>query len=96
VLGDCASVIAFLALYAVDATSDAALLVLGGSMLVASARGIRGREVLAASNWVLGRDDEVGCLVFEPIDRPKRRHLERRRHMDPAHAPGEIKACARS
>jgi hypothetical protein len=45
----------------------------GTSMLLAALRGYAGCEVLAASNWLLGRDDQVGCLVFSPID-----HLERR------------------
>ncbi|HEV3400524.1 MAG TPA: hypothetical protein VG078_01785 [Acidimicrobiales bacterium] len=38
-------------------------------MLVAAARGFAGCEVLAFSNWVLARDDQVGCLVFAPVDR---------------------------
>jgi hypothetical protein len=25
--------------------------------------------VLAFSNWVLARDDQVGCAVFAPVDR---------------------------
>ncbi|MGH9249635.1 MAG: hypothetical protein ACRD0W_09005 [Acidimicrobiales bacterium] len=42
-------------------------------MLLAVARGYAGCEVLALSNWLLHRDDQIGCLVFSPID-----HLERR------------------
>jgi hypothetical protein len=45
---------------AVDVLSDAALLFYGGSMLVAAARGYAGCEVLAVSNWLLGRDDQIG------------------------------------
>jgi hypothetical protein len=48
--------------------SDAALLFYGTAMLVAAGRGEAGCEVLAISNWVLGRDDQVGCLLFQPID----------------------------
>jgi hypothetical protein len=55
-------------------TSDAALVFYGASMLLAALRGYAGCEVLAFSNWVLRRDDQVGCLVFAPID-----HLEHRR-----------------
>lgn len=55
-------------------TSDATLYFYGGSMLVAAWRGLGGCEVLAVSNWILRRDDQVGCVVFGPID-----HLERRR-----------------
>lgn len=53
--------------------SDAALLFYGVSMLLAALRGYAGCEVLALSNWLLHRDDQVGCVVFSPID-----HLERR------------------
>lgn len=49
-------------------TSDAALIFYGASMLLAAVRGYGGCEVLALSNWVLGRDDQVGCLVLGPID----------------------------
>ena len=66
----------FLALYltwwyapAVDFTSDAVLVFYGASMVVAAVRGPAGCEVLALSNWVLGRDDAVGCALFGPVDR---------------------------
>lgn len=41
---------------------------LGVSLLVAAIRGYAGCEVLAISNWVTGRDDQVGCIVLSPID----------------------------
>ncbi|MGH7862504.1 MAG: hypothetical protein ACREOS_09730, partial [Candidatus Dormibacteraceae bacterium] len=50
-------------------TSGAALVFYGASMLLAAARGYSGCEVLAVSNWVLRRDDQVGCMVLSPIDR---------------------------
>jgi hypothetical protein len=50
------------------------LLFYGTSMLLAAVRGYAGCEVLAVSNWLLGRDDQIGCLLFWPID-----HAERRR-----------------
>jgi hypothetical protein len=62
------NVVAFLALYLIPLTSDAALMFYGGSMLVAAVRGYAGCEVLAVSNWLLGRDDQVGCLLFAPVD----------------------------
>lgn len=40
----------------------------GASMLLAAARGYSGCEVLAVSNWLLHRDDQIGCLVLSPID----------------------------
>jgi hypothetical protein len=53
---------------AVDVLSDAALLFYGASMLVAAVRGYAGCEVFALSNWLLRRDDQVGCAPFWPID----------------------------
>ena len=89
-VGHCAPLVAFLALYALDATSDAALLFYGASMLLAAARGAGGCEVLAFSNWVLDREDEVGCVVFGPID-----HFERRRRAAAASVEAEVGAGAR-
>jgi hypothetical protein len=37
-------------------------------MLLAAARGYAGCEVLAISNWLLRRDDQLGCMVFAPVD----------------------------
>jgi len=78
-LGHGLNIAVFLALYltpwyapSLRFTSDAALLFYGTSMLLAALRGYGGCEVLAVSNWLLRRDDQVGCVVFSPID-----HLER-------------------
>jgi hypothetical protein len=55
--------------------STGAAVFYGASMLFAAARGRAGCEVTAISNWVLARDDQIGCPVFTPIDsmehRPK-------------------------
>ena len=59
---------------ALSFTSGAAFLFYGASMLLAAVRGYAGCEVLAVSNWLLRRDDQVGCMVLSPID-----HLERGR-----------------
>jgi hypothetical protein len=74
-LGHGINLAVFLALYLtwwyapeLDVLSDAALLFYGGSMLVAAARGYAGCEVLAVSNWLLRRDDEVGCAPFGALD----------------------------
>ncbi len=56
----------------VSMLSDATMIFYGTTMLVAAVRGYAGCEVLAVSNWLLGRDDQVGCLLFEPIDRAER------------------------
>jgi hypothetical protein len=64
----------FFTLYLMEATSDAALIFYGTSMLLAALRGYAGCEVLAMSNWLLRRDDQIGCAVFWPVD-----YLERRK-----------------
>ncbi len=56
------------ALFSVPFTRDAAALFFGASLLLAAARGYAGCEVTAISNWLLRRDDQVGCVVFSPID----------------------------
>jgi hypothetical protein len=70
-----ANVAVFVALYltpfyapALAFTSDAALLFYGTSMLLAAVRGYAGCEVLAISNWLLRRHDQIGCLLFLPVD----------------------------
>lgn len=54
-------------------TSDGVLIFYGVSMLLAAVRGYAGCEVLAISNALLRRDDQVGCLLFSPIDAVERR-----------------------
>jgi CDP-diglyceride synthetase len=49
-------------------TRNATLIFLGASMLLAALRGYGGCESLAVSNWLLRRDDQVGCLLMSPID----------------------------
>jgi hypothetical protein len=48
--------------------SDAVVIFYGVSMLIAAIRGYAGCESLAISNWLLKRDDQLGCLFFSPID----------------------------
>ena len=74
-LGHVATLGIFAALYLttwyaepVSFLSDAALVFYGTTMLIAAGRGYAGCEVLAISNWVLRRDDQIGCLLFHPID----------------------------
>lgn len=63
-------------------TSDAALIFYGASMLLAAARGYAGCEVLAVPNWLLRRDDQVGCVVFAPADALERRRTAPGRQRD--------------
>ncbi len=51
----------------------AALLFYGASILLAVARGYAGCEILAISNWVRGRDDQIVCPIFSPIDHAEAR-----------------------
>ena len=71
---------ALVALLSVDATRDVTLVFLGTSLLLAAARGYGGCETLAVSNWLLRRDDQVGCLIFSSLDR-----LET--HLQAGHGP---------
>ncbi len=65
----------FTFLYApsIDFMSDAVLIFYGLSMLLSALRGYGGCESLAISNWLLKRDDQLGCLVFSPIDSAERK-----------------------
>ncbi len=56
------------ALFIIPFTREAALIFFGASLLLAAARGYAGCEILAITNWVLRRDDQVGCVVFSPLD----------------------------
>jgi hypothetical protein len=59
--------------------SDAVLIFYGLSMLLAALRGYGGCESLAISNWLLKRDDQLGCLLFSPIDHTERKSTDRPR-----------------
>lgn len=50
---------------------------LGASMLIAAARGYGGCEVLAIPNLLTGRRDQIGCLLYTPIDRAEAQHRRR-------------------
>ena len=49
-------------------TSDAMLIFVGSSLLLAALRGDAGCEFLALSNWLLRRTDQMACAIFTPID----------------------------
>lgn len=53
---------------------------LGASMLLATARGYGGCEALAFSNLLTGRRDQLGCMLFTPIDAAEARHRGGRAH----------------
>ena len=47
---------------------EAAALFYGSMALVAAVHGSGGCEITALANWLRGRDDRVGCPLFEPFD----------------------------
>jgi hypothetical protein len=64
----CLNVVLFMPLFFVPATAGGAFLFYGVSMFVAAWRRSGGCEVTAIANAVLGRDDQVGCVLFGPLD----------------------------
>jgi hypothetical protein len=54
-------------------TAGGALLFYGTMMLIAAARGHAGCEGTVLSNWILRRDDQIGCPTFTPIDAAEER-----------------------
>ena len=60
----------------------------GVSMLVAALRGYAGCEVLAIPNSISGRTDQVGCMIYTPIDRAEARRGAAGRRGQPAQARG--------
>jgi hypothetical protein len=63
----------FTPLFLIPATVGAALLFYGASMIVAALRRAGGCEVTALSNALLHRDDQVGCVLFAPVDLAEQR-----------------------
>jgi hypothetical protein len=54
-----------------------AALFYGTTLIVAALRRQPGCEATVLSNWIFGRDDQVGCPVFSPIDEAESRHAVR-------------------
>lgn len=64
----CLNVVLFLPLFFISATAGGAFLFYGASMILAAVRRTGGCEMTAVTNAVLRRDDQVGCMLFSPID----------------------------
>jgi hypothetical protein len=62
---NCAVIVA---LVANPYTGGGATIFYGATLLIAAWRGQAGCEGTVVSNWVLGRDDQIGCPTFTPID----------------------------
>ena len=67
-LGFCLNLALGAVLFSADSTRELTALFAGSSLLLTAARGYAGCEVLAVSNFVLRRHDQVGCVLFSPLD----------------------------
>jgi hypothetical protein len=67
-LASCVNLVIVAILLVTPWTSHPTCVFLGASMLLAAWRGYAGCETLAISNWLLRRDDQVGCVLFTPLD----------------------------
>jgi hypothetical protein len=59
-------------------TAGGAALFYGTTLIVAAWRALPGCEATVLSNSILGRDDQLGCPVFSPIDEAEARLNARR------------------
>jgi hypothetical protein len=76
-LGHAANLIILIPLFAWPVTAGAAFLFYGASMLFAAARAAGTCEVTAISNAVLGRNDQIGCPLFWPVDAAEAKFADR-------------------
>jgi hypothetical protein len=72
--GHVANCAAIVVLVANPYTGGAATLFYATTLVLAALRGQPGCEITVLSNWILRRDDQVGCPVFWPIDALEARH----------------------
>jgi hypothetical protein len=72
-LGTAVNCAVIVALIANDYTGSGATLFYGATLLVAAWRGLPGCEATVLPNLVLGRDDQIGCPTFTPIDQAESR-----------------------
>ena len=77
-VGIAANTAVIVALVLFDHTASAAALFYGTTLLVAAWRAQPGCEATVLSNWILGRDDQIGCPTFTPIDEAEARLRDRR------------------
>ncbi len=73
-LGHALNCALIVALVANPYTSGAAALFYATTIFVAAWRGQPGCELTVVPNWLVRRDDQVGCPVFWPIDALEARH----------------------
>ena len=78
-LGVATNVVVIVALASNPYTGGGAALFYGATLLVAAWRGQAGCEATVLPNLILGRDDQIGCPTFSPIDAAEA-------HLRPRHA----------
>ena len=76
--GTTANCLILIALAVNPYTAGGAALFYGATLLVAAWRGQPGCEGTVVSNLMLGRDDQIGCPLFSPIDEAEARLNARR------------------
>jgi hypothetical protein len=69
---NCAVIVALLAN---RYTAGGAELFYGVTLIAAAWHAQPGCEATVISNWILGRDDEIGCPAFSPIDQAEARRV---------------------
>ena len=72
---NCAVIVALLAN---PYTAGGGVLFYGATLIAAAWRGQPGCEATVISNWILRRDDQIGCPTFSPIDHAEARRVSRR------------------
>ena len=75
-LGVAVNLAVIVALVGNDFTGGGATIFYAATLLVAAGRGQAGCEATVISNWILGRDDQIGCPTLTPIDAAEA-HLRR-------------------
>ncbi len=76
--GTTANCLVLIALAVNPYTAGGAALFYGVTLIVGAWRAQPGCEGTVLSNWILGRDDQVGCPLFSPIDEAEARLHARR------------------
>ena len=73
----CINCLVILALVLNPYTGGGALLFYGTTLLISAWRGQPGCEATVISNMILGREDQIGCPTFSPIDAAEAKHRAR-------------------
>jgi hypothetical protein len=74
-------------------TGGGATLFYGLTMLIAAWRGQAGCEATVISNWILGRNDQIGCPALTPIDAFEARLRQRAAVADARASRASPKQC---